>query len=118
MFRLTINSDFKSRKDINIFIPQEMKKPFLFCKIASMKLSLYILSMSLLMTSCHSKDGKCKYIEEVYVDVLMNLNAPEYSDLQVSGQSIFIEGGVEGIIIYHGVGDTPILNFTRNCLAF
>ena len=82
-----------------------MKKPFLFCKIASMKLSLYILIMSLLIVSCHSKDGKCKYIEEVYVDVLMNLNAPEYSDLQVSGNSIFIEGGVEGIIIYHGVGD-------------
>ena len=114
MFRLTINSDFKSRKDINIFIPQGMIKPFLFCKIASMKLSLYILSISLLLASCHSKNGKCKYIEEVYVDILMNLNAPEYSDLQVSGNSIFIEGGVEGIMIYHGVGDYYKV-YDRNC---
>ena len=111
MFRLNINSDFKGRKDINIFIPQGMIKPFLFCKIAIMKLSLYILSISLLIASCNSKDD---YIKEVYVDIDIDLSLPEYSKLQISGNSIFIEGGVEGIIIYHGVGDNYAV-YDRNC---
>ena len=111
MFRLNVNSDFKGRKDINIFIPQGMIKPFLFCKIAIMKSSLYILSISLLIASCNSKDD---YIKEVYVNILIDLSLPEYSDLQVSGNSIFIDGGVEGIIIYHGVGDYYKV-YDRNC---
>ena len=111
MFRLNINSDFKGRKDINIFIPQGMINPFLFCKIASMKSSLYILSISLLIAGCNSKNN---YIKEVYVNILVDLSLPEYSDLQISGNSIFIEGGVEGIIIYHGVGD-DYKAYDRNC---
>ena len=111
MLRLNVNSDFKVRKDINILTPQGMIKPFLFCKIAIMKLSLYILIISLLIASCNSKDD---YIAEVYVNILIDLSLPEYSDLQVSGNSIFIEGGVEGIIIYHGVGDYYKV-YDRNC---
>ena len=76
-----------------------------------MKLGLYILSISLLIASCNSKDD---YIKEVSVNILIDLNLPEYSDLQVSGKSIFIEGGVEGIIIYHGVGDDYEV-YDRNC---
>jgi hypothetical protein len=111
MFRLNINSDFKGRKDINILTPQGMIKPFLFCKIASMKSSIYILSISLLIASCNSKDN---YIKEVYVNILVDLSLPEYSDLHVSGNSIFIEGGVEGIIIYHGIGSDYKV-YDRNC---
>ena len=111
MFRLSVNSDFKGRKDINIFISQGMINPFLLCKIASMKLSIYILGISLLIASCNSKDD---YIAEVYVNILIDLSLPEYSDLQVSGNSIFIEGGVEGIIIYHGIGDDYKV-YDRNC---
>jgi hypothetical protein len=88
-----------------------MIKPFIFCKIVLMKLSLYILSISLLIASCNPKDD---YIKEVYVNILIDLSLPEYSDLQVSGNSIFIEGGVEGIIIYHGVGDDYKV-YDRNC---
>ena len=93
-----------------------MINPFLFCKIATMKLSLYILSISLLIASCNSKED---YIEEVYVNILIDLSLPEYSDLQVSGNSIFDvpllnEEGVEGIIIYHGVGDDYKV-YDRNC---
>jgi hypothetical protein len=88
-----------------------MINPFLFCKIATMKLSLYTVIISLLMASCNSKDD---YIKEVYVNILIDLNLPEYSNLQVSGNSIFIEGGVEGIIIYHGVGDDYKV-YDRNC---
>ena len=111
MFRLNINSDFKGRKDINIFISQGMIKPFIFCKIAIMKSSIYILSISLLIASCNSKDN---YIKEVYVNIFIDLSLPEYSDLQVSGNYIFIEGGVEGIIIYHGVGNDYEV-YDRNC---
>ena len=111
MLRLNVNSDFKVRKDINILTPQGMIKPFLFCKIAIMKLSLYILIISLLIASCNSKEN---YIAEVYVNIIIDLSLPEYSDLQVSGKSIFIEGGVEGIIIYHGVGDDYEV-YDRNC---
>ena len=111
MFRLNVNSNFKGRKDINILTPQGMIKPFLFCKIAIMKSSLYILIISLLIASCNSKDN---YIPEVYVNILVDLNLPLYSDLQVSGNSIFIKGGVEGIIIYHGVGNDYKV-YDRNC---
>ena len=38
----------------------------------------------------------------------------EYSYLDVSGNSIFIEGGVEGIIIYHGVSNDYRV-YDRNC---
>jgi len=76
-----------------------------------MKSSLYILSISLLIASCNSKDGKCKYIEEVYVDILVSLSNEE---LQIPGNSIFIEGGVKGIIIYHGVGSDYKV-YDRNC---
>ena len=76
-----------------------------------MKACIYILSISLLIASCNSKDN---YIEEVYVNILLDLSLPEYSDLQVSGNSIFITGGVQGIIIYHGVGNNYKV-YDRNC---
>jgi hypothetical protein len=88
-----------------------MIKPFLFCKIAIMKSIPCIIIISLLIASCNSKEN---YIAEVYVDILIDLSLPEYSDLQVSGNSIFIEGGAEGIIIYHGVGDDYKV-YDRNC---
>ena len=60
-------------------------------------------------------DGSCEYgIQEVYVNILVDLSLPEYSDLQVSGNSIFITGGVKGIIIYHGVGNNYKV-YDRNC---
>ena len=76
-----------------------------------MKLALYILSALLFFSTCNTKDD---YIQEVYVNINIDLNLPEYSDLQVSGSSIFIEGGVEGIIIYHGVGNDYKV-YDRNC---
>jgi len=76
-----------------------------------MKLSIYILSIGLLIASCNSKDD---YIPEVYVDILVNLSSPEYSDLQIPGNSIFIKGGVEGIIIYRCNGDCYKV-YDRNC---
>ena len=76
-----------------------------------MKSAFYILSTLLFFSTCNTKDD---YIQEVYVNINIDLNLPEHSDLQVSGNSIFIEGGVEGIIIYHGVGKDYKV-YDRNC---
>ena len=76
-----------------------------------MKLAVYILSILFILSTCNTKDD---YIQEVYVDIIVDLNLPEYSNLQASGNSIFIEGGVEGIIIYHGVGSHYNV-YDRNC---
>jgi hypothetical protein len=88
-----------------------MNYSFLFHKIADMKSAFYILSALFFLSTCNTKDD---YIQEVYVNINIDLNLPEYSDLQVSGNSIFIEGGVEGIIIYHGVGNDYKV-YDRNC---
>lgn len=61
--------------------------------------------------SLNSCDSLCA---PTYVNIYINLNLPEYSDLQISGSSIFIEGGVEGIIIYHGIGNDYKV-YDRNC---
>ena len=76
-----------------------------------MKLAPYILSTLFIFSTCNTKDD---YIQEIYVNIFIDLNLPEYSDLQVSGNFIFIEGGVEGIIIYHGVGNDYKV-YDRNC---
>tara|TARA_B110000879_G_scaffold74979_1_gene104539 strand:+ start:52 stop:468 length:417 start_codon:yes stop_codon:yes gene_type:complete len=76
-----------------------------------MKSAIYILSILFILSTCNTKDD---YIQEVYVDIIVDLNLPKYSNLQASGNSIFIEGGVEGIIIYHGVGSDYKV-YDRNC---
>ena len=76
-----------------------------------MKSLLYILIIPLIFSTCNTKDD---YIQDIYVNIRVDLSLPEYSDLQASGSSIFIEGGVEGIIIYHGVGNYYKV-YDRNC---
>jgi len=74
-----------------------------------MKNSIYILTISILIFSCNTEDN---YIQEVYIDEFINLDL--HSELTSSGSAIFIEGGVEGIIIYHGVGNDYKV-YDRNC---
>ena len=88
-----------------------MINSFLFHSIAVMKSIIYLLSISLLITACNNKDD---YIKDVYVNIHIDLSLPEYSNLQVSGSSIFIKGGVDGIVIYHGVGNDYEI-YDRNC---
>jgi len=76
-----------------------------------MKLALYILCTLLIFSTCNTKDD---YIQDCYVNINIDLNLPEYSYLQSPGNSIFIDGGCEGIIIYHGVGD-DYKAYDRNC---
>jgi hypothetical protein len=76
-----------------------------------MKKVNYILIISVLICSCNSKND---FIQNVYVNETIPLNLPEYSEVLTPGNSIFVEGGVEGIIIYHGVGEDYKI-YDRNC---
>ena len=73
---------------------------------------IIILVFSLLsLSSCSDSDD---YIQNVYVNIEVPVNQPEYSDLDAIGNSVFITGGVKGIIIYHAnVNDYRA--FDRNC---
>ena len=88
-----------------------MKISFILPKIADMKKLTYILTISMLVFSCNSKDD---FIQDVYVNELIDLSLPIYSEIVTPGNSIFVEGGVEGIIIYHGVGNDYKV-YDRNC---
>ncbi|MAX06136.1 MAG: hypothetical protein CMD19_06875 [Flavobacteriales bacterium] len=70
-----------------------------------------ILIISILIFSCNNKDD---YIQDVYVNEIIPLSLPEYSNVLIPGNSIFVTGGVEGIIIYHGVGNDYKV-YDRNC---
>ena len=74
-----------------------VKISFILLKIASMKRVVLVLIISLLVWSCNDQND---YIQDVYVNENINLSLPEYSDILIPGNSIFIDGGVEGIIIY------------------
>jgi len=89
-----------------------MLNPFLFHRIVLMKNIIYILTISILIFSCNTKDD---YIQEVYVNELIDLSLPAYSELITTGNSILIDNiGVEGIIIYHGIGEDYKV-YDRNC---
>ena len=76
-----------------------------------MKKLTYTLIIGILFLSCNSKDD---FIQNVYVNETIPLNLPEYSEILIPGNSIFVEGGVEGIIVYHGVGKNYKI-YDRNC---
>ena len=74
-----------------------------------MKKLTYILTISIMAFSCNSNED---YIQNVYVDEYVHLDL--YSEMNISGSAIFIEGGVEGIIIYRGFGNDYKV-YDRNC---
>ena len=63
----------------------------------------------ILIFSCNNKDD---FIQNVYVNETIYLN--NHSELLIPGNSIFVEGGVEGIIIYHEIGESYKV-YDRNC---
>ena len=74
------------------------------------KIIILVVSMLFLSSCIDSND----YIQDVYVNIEIPVNQPEFSDLDAIGNSIFITGGVRGIIIYHSnVNDYRA--FDRNC---
>ena len=76
-----------------------------------MKKVFYYLILFFLICSCSSEND---YIRDVYVNIEIDVSLPEYSHLNTIGNSIFIEGGNKGIVIYHsGINEYKI--YDRNC---
>lgn len=72
---------------------------------------IFLLCTPMFFFSCVDKND---YIRDVYVNIEIPINQPEYSDLDAIGNTIFITGGVKGILIYHSnVNDYRA--FDRNC---
>ena len=65
----------------------------------------------LLFFSCQKEED---YIQNVVVDINLNLTLPGFSDLQTVGNSVFITGGVKGIIVYRQ-GFDSYKTYDRNC---
>ena len=76
-----------------------------------MKNMVFCLLTISVFYSCNKKED---FIQDVYVNEFIDLSLPEYDELNTTGNSIFIEGGVEGIILYHGLGD-EYKAYDRNC---
>ena len=76
-----------------------------------MKTKIFFLFIGLFLSCCNTKDD---YIRDVYVNFQIDLSLPEYSDLYVLGNSIFVEGGNAGIIIYH-FATNEYKVYDRNC---
>ncbi len=76
-----------------------------------MKQAEFFLIFLLSIFSCGDSNN---YIRNVYVDVEIDLSLPEFSNLNTVGNSLFIEGGNKGIIIYrHSNYEYKI--YDRNC---
>ena len=72
---------------------------------------IYLLSLIITFLACDSKE---KYICDTYVNIEIDLNLPEFSDLNVIGKSIFVDGGCKGIIIYKSATNEYKI-YDRNC---
>ena len=76
-----------------------------------MKPAKFLITFLLSIFSCGDSNN---YIRNVYVDVEIDLSLPEFSNLNTVGNSLFIEGGNKGIIIYrHSNYEYKI--YDRNC---
>ena len=76
-----------------------------------MKQAKFLIIFLLSIFSCGDSNN---YIKNVYVDVEIDLSLPEFSNLNTVGNSLFIEGGNKGIIIYrHSNYEYKI--YDRNC---
>ena len=76
-----------------------------------MKPAKYLMILILLFFSCGDENN---YIRNVYVDVEIDLSLPEFSNLNTVGNSLFIEGGNKGIIIYR-YSNYEYKIYDRNC---
>ena len=70
-----------------------------------------ILICSAILMSCSDSND---YIKNVYVDIDIDLSLPEFSNLNTIGNSVFVEGGNKGIIIYH-YANYEYKIYDRNC---
>ena len=76
-----------------------------------MKKAKFLVLFLIIIFSCGDSND---YIRNVYVDVEIDLSLPEFSPLNTVGNSIFIEGGNKGIIIYR-LSNYEYNIYDRNC---
>ena len=76
-----------------------------------MKLERKLIILLLLFIHCGDSN---EYIQNVYVDIEIDLSLPEFSTLNAVGNSMFLEGGNKGIIIY-SFSNYEYKIYDRNC---
>jgi hypothetical protein len=76
-----------------------------------MKLERKLIILLLLFIHCGDSN---EYIQNVYVDIEIDLSLPEFSTLNTVGNSMFLEGGNKGIIIY-SFSNYEYKIYDRNC---
>ena len=76
-----------------------------------MKLGKKLIILLLLFIQCGDSN---EYIQNVYVDIEIDLSLPEFSILNTVGNSMFLEGGNKGIIIYN-FSNYEYKIYDRNC---
>ena len=70
-----------------------------------------IIIFFMLFFSCNDQNN---YIQNVYVDIEVDISLPQFSSINTVGNSMFIEGGNKGIILYRNSSfDFKI--YDRNC---
>jgi len=70
--------------------------------------TLLLLFMTFPFYQCGEHNTDYYGIPETYVYYTINLNLPQYSDLNLFGGWTYIDEGFKGLIIYHKVDDTYI----------
>ena len=76
-----------------------------------MKKLLFLVVFLIFNFSCFDEKN---YIPIVSVNIDLDLNLPEYEQLNTIGSSLFITGGVKGIIVYHfAINEYKV--YDRNC---
>jgi nitrite reductase/ring-hydroxylating ferredoxin subunit len=60
------------------------------------KITIFLLIL-LGFTTCNNPENKIPY---VYVDIILNLDKPEFSELNAIGNYVYITGGLSGIVVY------------------
>lgn len=74
------------------------------------KITLFFI-FSILLINCNTTENKIPY---VYVNIVLDLDKPEFMELNAIGNYLYITGGVSGIIVYRD-GLTDFLAYDRAC---
>lgn len=75
------------------------------------KTFLTLFSLLIISTGCGEYKGQ---VPNVYVNFYVSLSDPDFSTLQSPGNSVYVSGGVNGILIYR-VSYEEFAAFDRTC---
>ena len=76
---------------------------------------LFLLLVLAVFYSCEKNDTN-DILPDVFVDETINLNLPQYIDLQTPSGWAYTNGGIKGIILQNtGIGNPPYKAFDRAC---